>query len=85
MWNYMKLGPVVQEEMSFQEKVYEQRTHDEDWSQHLTLSLRLRWAKKARGNWPYQLKAYSAKKKTLSGPTKTYFGKKSGTVPPMAA
>ena len=44
MWSYMKLGPVVQKEMLFKEKVYG-RTTDKDWSQQLTLSLRLTWAK----------------------------------------
>ena len=38
MWSYMKLRPVVQEEMSFKEKVYG-RT-DKDRSQYHTLSLR---------------------------------------------
>ena len=51
MWSYMKLGPVVQEEMLFKQKVYgptDGRTTDKDLSQYLTLSLRFRWAQKKR-------------------------------------
>ena len=33
MCRYMKFGPVVQEEMSFKEKVYARRLMDKDWSQ----------------------------------------------------
>ena len=32
MWSYMKFEPVVQEEISFQEKIYERQTPDEDQS-----------------------------------------------------
>ena len=45
----MKFGPVVQEEMSFKGKKFtDGRTMDKDWSQYLTLSLPLRWAKKKK-------------------------------------
>ena len=49
MWSYMKFGPVVQEEVLLKEKVYgwsDDGGMDKDRSQQLTLSLRLRWAKK---------------------------------------
>ena len=35
----MKFGPVVQEMISFKEKVYGRGTHDQDLSQYVTLSL----------------------------------------------